>query len=382
MSVQVKPRQSNTLFTVLVAVVTLLGAIAMAVVLVLSGAPTALAVGSILAALPVAPLVLCYLWLDRYEPEPRGLLALGLGWGAFVATSTALVLQIIGSHTLHQPDSFSGIVLAPLTEEAAKGFFILLLLWFRRSELDGVLDGIVYAGMVGIGFAFTENILYLSAAFTGDEFHAGGIGGAVALFVIRGVFSPFAHPLFTAFIGIGIGLAVTSRSMAVRVLAPIVGYLVAVAAHASWNGSAFLGGGSGFIKTYAFLMVPAFIFLIVLAVWARAQEGTLLTKALNDCARRGFINSAEVPWLVRLPARRQARAYALRVGGKPAKQIMAEYQQAAVELGFLHYRYLKGTAPADFEARGQGFVERMVQLRPRLIWPGTQPVVSRVENPQ
>ncbi len=33
-------------------------------------------------------------------------------------------------------------------------------------------------------------------------------------------------------------------------------------------------------------------------------------------------------------------------------------------------------------ARGQGFVERMVQLRPRLIWPGTQLVVSRVENPQ
>ena len=189
---------------------------------------------------------------------------------------------------------------------------------------------------MGIGFAFTENILYLSAAFTGDEFHAGGIGGAVALFVIRGVFSPFAHPLFTAFIGIGIGLAVTSRSMAVRVLAPIVGYLVAVAAHASWNGSAFLGGGSGFIKTYAFLMVPAFIFLIVLAIWARAQEAVLLTKALNDCARRGFINAGEVPWLVRLPARRQARAYALRVGGQPAKKIMAEYQQAAIELGFLH----------------------------------------------
>jgi RsiW-degrading membrane proteinase PrsW (M82 family) len=34
------------------------------------------------------------------------------------------------------------------------------------AELDGVLDGIVYAGMVGIGFAFTENILYLAAPTT------------------------------------------------------------------------------------------------------------------------------------------------------------------------------------------------------------------------
>ena len=55
---------------------------------------------------------------------------------------------------------------APVTEEASKGLFLLLLLWWRRAELDGVLDGIVYAGMVGIGFAFTENILYLAARTT------------------------------------------------------------------------------------------------------------------------------------------------------------------------------------------------------------------------
>ena len=45
----------------------------------------------------------------------------------------------------------------------------MLLLWWRRAELDGVLDGIVYAGMVGIGFAFTENILYLAAAYNGTD---------------------------------------------------------------------------------------------------------------------------------------------------------------------------------------------------------------------
>ena len=45
----------------------------------------------------------------------------------------------------------------------------MLLLFFRRHELDGILDGIVYAGMVGIGFAFTENILYLASAYVGDD---------------------------------------------------------------------------------------------------------------------------------------------------------------------------------------------------------------------
>ena len=60
-------------------------------------------------------------------------------------------------------------IVAPLTEEASKGLFLFLLLWWRRAELDGVLDGIVYAGMVGIGFAFTENILYLAAAYNGTD---------------------------------------------------------------------------------------------------------------------------------------------------------------------------------------------------------------------
>ena len=231
-------RRSGAAFTIVVSVVMFLGACLMALVLVLSSAPGALVVGVLLAALPVAPLIACFLWLDRYEPEPRSLLILGLGWGAFVATSSALVLQVAGEFAFQAPKSFSGAVVAPLTEEAAKGLFILLLLWFRRNELDGILDGIVYAGMVGIGFAFTENILYLSSAYVGSSGHAGGIESAITLFVVRGVFSPFAHPLFTSFTGIGIGIAVGSRRPIVRFLAPLFGYLLAACAHAAWNGSA------------------------------------------------------------------------------------------------------------------------------------------------
>ena len=69
-----------------------------------------------------------------------------------------------------------------------------------------MLDGIVYAGMVGIGFAFTENILYLAAAYNGtDGMGPGGTEAVTATFVVRCLFSPFAHPFFTAFIGIGVG---------------------------------------------------------------------------------------------------------------------------------------------------------------------------------
>jgi RsiW-degrading membrane proteinase PrsW (M82 family) len=362
-------RRSSAAFTIVVSVVMLIGAAAIGVVLLLSGAPGALVVGTLLAALPLAPLIGCYMWLDRYEPEPRSLLVLGLGWGAFVATTAALVLQQADSVIFQSTESFTGTVVAPITEEAAKGLFILLLLFYRRHELDGVLDGLVYAGMVGIGFAFTENILYLAAAYMGEDGQAGGIGGAVGLFIIRCIFSPFAHPFFTAFIGIGIGIAVGARSKAVRVLAPLLGYLAAVAAHAAWNGSLTLDDGRNAVATYFFLMAPAFLLLSGFAIWSRRRESAVLTTALTDAAQRGFLHPAEVPWLSRIPARRFARRYAESVGGKPARRTMVAYQNEAVELGFLHSRFLRGVPPPDFAELGREHVERMRALRPALLWP-------------
>ena len=362
-------RRSYAAFTIVVLVVMFLGAAVMGLVLLLSGAPTALVVGLLLALIPVAPLISVYMWLDRYEPEPRSLLALGLGWGAFVATSGALLLQIFDSVIFQNADTWEATVVAPVTEEAAKGLFIVLLLIYRRHELDGVLDGLVYAGMVGIGFAFTENILYLTSAYMGNDGQAGGLSGAVGLFVVRCIFGPFAHPFFTAFTGIGIGIAVGARSRGVRFLAPLLGYVVAVCAHSAWNASLMLDHGRGAITTYVFLMVPAFLLLSGFAVWSRRREGGVLTAALGDCAQRGFLDPAEIPWLARIPARRFARRYAEKVGGPAARRTMVAYQNEAVELGFLHSRFLRGVPPPDFAAVGQEHVDRMRALRPGLVWP-------------
>lgn len=362
-------QRSSVAFTSWVGVFLFAGAGVMAMVLIAAGAPRAIGLGVALAALPVGPLVGVYLWLDRYEPEPKSLLLLGLGWGAFVATSAALFLQAFDAFAFGSTEATQSIIVAPFTEEAAKGLFVLLLLLYRRAELDGVLDGIVYAGMVGIGFAFTENILYLSQAYIGDQDRVGSIEDAVALFVVRGVFSPFAHPFFTAFLGVGIGLAVGSRSRTVRVLVPLLGYALAVGAHALWNASLLIDGGSGALATYVLLMVPAFLAFAGFAVWARRREGVLLATALTDCARRGFLDVAEVPWLARIPGRRACREHARRTGGAEALAAMRAYQAAAIELGFLHHRYLRGTAPVNYAELGNEHVRRMAALRPALVWP-------------
>ncbi|MFC6045695.1 PrsW family intramembrane metalloprotease [Nocardioides hankookensis] len=361
---------SSAAFTVVVTVLVALGALLILAIAALSGAPSSIALGALLAAVPVGPIVACYLWLDRYEPEPRSLLAAGLLWGCFVATAAAILLQGIGGLVAGFTDQQTLEIVAPVTEEACKGLFLILLLWWRRAELDGVLDGIVYAGMVGVGFAFTENIFYLAAAYNGtDGLGPGGTEAVTSTFILRCVISPFAHPLFTTFTGVGVGLAVNARSTGGRVLWPLAGYACAVVAHAVWNTASAYDLGH-FAVTFLVLMTPVFIAVVGLAIWSRSSERRMLASALTDAASRGLVPATDIGWVVDLSARRQSRAYARQVGGRDAERTMREYQQAAIELGFLHYRYLRGTPPPDYAARGQQFLQRIDALRPSIAFPG------------
>ena len=364
------PRRDSLAFTVVVTVLVCLRAALMLLVIALSGGPGSLLLATVLAALPVGPLVACYLWLDRYEPEPKRLLALGLLWGGFVATAAALLIQGIGGFVVGFNDRQSLELVAPISEEACKGLFLLLLLWWRRAELDGILDGIVYAGMVGVGFAFTENILYLAAAYNGtDGMGPGGSEALTGTFVLRCLFSPFAHPLFTTFTGIGVGIAVGARSRGVRFLAPLLGYVCAVVAHATWNSSTVYGV-QGFVGVYLLMMTPALVAIVCLAIWARRSERRMLASALSDAARRGLIPATDIGWVVDLGARRRSRAHAREIGGRDGERAMRDYQQAAIELGYLHHRFLRGTPPPDFAARGQEYVARIGAVRPSISFPG------------
>lgn len=370
---QPRATRDTVLFTVVVAVIAALAAIPTGLVILFAGGGPIVVVAACFALVPVGPVVAAYLWLDRYEPEPRTLLALGLAWGAFVATFLALVAQEAGTIILSLSEQAGAVIVAPLTEELAKGLFLVLLLVWRRHELDGVLDGLVYAGMVGVGFAFTENVLYLATAWNGSDGAPGGMVGLTTTFVIRCLASPFAHPFFTGMTGIGIGLAIQSRGLAGRLGWPVLGYVLAVLCHAAWNTSATLGGGGGFIAAYVIVMLPAFLLAVGFALWIRGREALVLTSALHDAARRGYLPAAVIPYVVDLRQRRAARRHAHLVGGVGAARAVRDYQQAAIELGYLHHRFLRGTAPRDFASRGQAFVELLQQLGPAVVLPPGAP---------
>jgi hypothetical protein len=169
--------------------------------------------------------------------------------------------------------------------------------------------------------------------------------------------------------GLGVGVAVSTRNRTLRLVAPLVGYAAAVCLHAAWNASAFLGGGQLFTLTYLGAMVPGVLAVAGLALWFRFREGRMLDRALVDLARRGYLHPDELPWLKGLPARRTARAQVARWGGPGAAEVMADFQQQAVQLATLHDRVIRGTAPPDYSQRGAAMAYRLAALRHHVSQP-------------
>ena len=321
--------------------------------------PAGLLTGSLLAAIPVFPVVATFLWLDRYEAEPAYLLTFAFIWGASVATFAALVINTASVAALHaagNDPTVTAVVVAPFSEELFKGMAVLGVLLLRRREFDGVIDGIVYAGMAGVGFAFVENILYF-----GRTLEEGGVATGV-VFVLRGIVSPFAHPLFTSAIGIGLGIAARTRRPVVGVLSTGVGFVVAVFLHGAWNLSAS-SGLNGFVAGYVLLQVPVFILFIGLALLARRREGRLIEQNLAVYRNTGWLAPAEVGMLGSLAARRQARIWAQGNGGEVAERAMRAFQDLGSELAFLRERMIRGTAAPSARQRELELLTAMAGMR-------------------
>jgi PrsW family intramembrane metalloprotease len=186
-----------------------------------------------------------------------------------------------------------------VVEEGSKAAVLLAIYRWRRVEFDGVLDGIVYAAMVGLGFAFTENVLYY-----GRTALEGGVPLASTFFV-RGVLAPFAHPVFTALTGVGLGLAALRPGLWPRLL-PGVGLLGAMSLHRIWNTAAGVGGGLGFLTVYVVVMVPVFLALVAVAVGALFRERRVLREYLQPELASGLLTRDDLTVFSSLGGRRRA----------------------------------------------------------------------------
>jgi len=345
----------------------LLGLIVLLLIGVETG-PVALLIGLVSATLPVPIYLVLVLWIDRYEAEPYWMLGTAFFWGALVAVFFAFVINTAGAvavvrltNDVRAAETYGAVISAPIVEETAKALILFIFFFWKKDEFDGVIDGIVYAAMVGLGFAMTENIQYYGRAVT----QAGG-GDLTLVFILRGALAPFSHPMFTSLTGIGLGLARQSRNGFVKVIAPVFGLLAAISMHAIWNGSAVMFGGVGFILMYVLIMVPAFFIMFVVIALALRREGQIVREFLVPDFRGGLLTQQEYNQLGTLRGRMGASFNALSRGGFSSWKACRQLNQTASELAFHRSRVARGISAADAQEREAAYRQALQELLKRL----------------
>lgn len=301
--------------------------------------PAASIIGMLLAFVPLAAVLAAVRIIDRWEPEPRGLLVLAVAWGAVAAVGITLGVDILLTLALGLDDSalgdaFSAVVQAPIVEELAKGLGVYLIFLTARRAFDGPVDGVVYGALVGAGFAFTENIQYFAISFI-----EGGVGDVTVTFFVRGILSPFAHVMFTSITGFALGLAARRGASAGRALGPwLVGMAGAMILHALWNGSAVFGD---FFLLYLTLQIPLFVCFILGIIALRREEARVTRSRLGDYAAAGWFTVQEVDMLATGAGRKAALRWAASLRTDRTR-IMKEFISDATALAAARQRAISG----------------------------------------
>jgi len=342
------------------AVIILLGTIAGLIVILLTAVnPIGTSIGFVLSSVAITVVLLAYLWLDRWEPEPPRLLVLSFLWGASVAVVVSVVLGLFLESLINRGGSdvsaVSVVVGAPLVEEAAKGLFLLLMMTGRRrNELNSMTDCLVYAGITAAGFTWLEDILYIS----GGE----SLGDSLLTAALRLIMAPFAHSLFTTAFGIGVYFALQRTNAFGKVGCILIGYLGAVLMHGMWNGSSLLSTGAYFL-VYLLWMVPIFGLAIWLGVASRRKEQRIVAEKLPGMVAAGLVTPNEATWLGSIRSRKMAINEATRLGGKAAGKGVKKFAAQVVELAFVRDRIDRGFGDQRVHALQQEEVDGVAASR-------------------
>ena len=235
-------------------------------------------------------------WMDRYEKEPKLLLGVVFLWGAIIAAGSAFLINstlgmgvYLFTGSERATDLTTGALIAPVVEESLKGIAVLFVFLLFRNEFDSILDGIVYAAVVALGFSATENAFYIYQY----GFAENGVTGILGISFVRIILVGWQHPFYTAFTGIGLAIARLNRNALVKLTAPAAGWTAAVFAHSVHNLMAsVLTGKQGLVfGTAVDWSGWLFMFLVILlATW---REQLAIREQLREEVSLGLITPAQ-----------------------------------------------------------------------------------------
>ncbi len=140
----------------------------------------------LIVAINLIPVLFWFWWFEGRDPipEPRALLLRTFAYGAVgYVLATLLELDVLRLLGLSAASVLMVMIIAAL-EEAIKYLAASTIL--RHSDFDELIDGLIYATVATLGFAFLENVMY------GIQY---GLGST---FLLRGLLTTLAHVLFAA----------------------------------------------------------------------------------------------------------------------------------------------------------------------------------------
>jgi Predicted membrane protein len=338
--------------------------------------PAAIRTAATLALPTLAVWTVLFLLADRYRPQRLAMWYLALGWGAAIATFLSIHVNTWAGQRLSiagdgDPASSAraAIFVAPFVEEAAKATVLFGIAILSRYRLTSKVSTIVLAGLSAAGFAFTENIIYYARVivYSSQNIGVGDADAALAQIVwLRGVLTAFGHPLFTMMTGIGLAVALRTRSKVVRVLAPLVGYLAAAGLHMLFNSQATVADGRAQTVLYFVLAVPMVLGALTYVIRQILAEGRRIRTRLGDYVQLGWLPASDQV----VNARLRTRLWALLVGitnGPRVWWATVRLQRALTELAYLRDGQVRGLYDEAATLRARELVELAHQLRPLAI---------------
>lgn len=217
-----------------------------------------------LVLISIAPALLIILYIyysDKYDKEPRHLLFLFFFLGAIGSVLIAAASHLFVSRyypQLEEPIVWiqfcKAFIVVALVEEFSKYIFVRYFAQ-NHKEFDEPYDGIMYAVMVSMGFAVTENLAY---AFQG--------GIEIALY--RAFTAVPAHATFGIIMGYYMGKAKFSRH---RVRYNLIGLSLATLFHGIYDFFLFINYIPG-ISIGAFMSLAVGILLSQKAIRIHQQN--------------------------------------------------------------------------------------------------------------
>jgi RsiW-degrading membrane proteinase PrsW (M82 family) len=325
--------------------------------------------GSVAAGVIPTLLYVLVIWrIDRYEKEPLGLLTAAFMWGAAPAILVSAVAELALDSSLAllspgQQQLVSASLVAPPIEEITKGLALWGLYTLARREFDGVLDGIIYGSIVGLGFAMTENVFYFMGAW-----QQGGLNQWGIVVLARALAFGFNHAFFTSCTGIGFGLARYRCSKFEGAVVVLLGLGVAIVTHLLHN--FFVSAGGLCLLSFALDWSGVLILLAIVALaWSR--ERTILTTQLPEEVTSGLLTASQLETMVSHRERLKRQWQLLGVSGLEQARIYRQIVATATELAFKKHQQAHMGDERDNGALVAGLRAKLADLKARLAEPVT-----------